>query len=87
MVAAITGWIFVGIIASIVLASVVFLFVDAFKGYGRDRSMLWHRMNGQYRVQYPGIDPHTGKNYVSQPMSRSVAKDYAEMFNGTVISK
>ena len=81
------GWIFFSFIGLILLAGIIFLFVDTVVPTGRDRSMGWHRIHGKYRVQYPEIDPRTGKNQISQPMTHSVAKDYAEMFDGVVVPK
>jgi hypothetical protein len=42
--------------------------------------MGWHQTYGEWRVRYPD-----GK--ISQPFSRQVAEDYAEMFGGEVIPK
>lgn len=44
---------------------------------GRDRSLWWHSVNGKYEVLY-----YDGE--VSQPFTKSVARDYAKMFVGTV---
>jgi hypothetical protein len=44
------------------------------------RSVDWHRRNGRWRVQYPN-------GGVSQPFTRSVAKDYAKLFGGVVVRK
>jgi hypothetical protein len=57
------------------------------KDAGLDRNMDWHRINGKYRVEYPDIDPRTGKNQISQPMTKAVAQDYAAMFNGRVVPR
>jgi hypothetical protein len=45
-----------------------------------EHSVGWHRGHGRFRVQYPD-----GK--ISQPFTRKVAEDYAEIFGGKVIPK
>jgi hypothetical protein len=73
----------------IILAVLVFAsFAGSDRDPGLDRSMDWHRRNGDYRVQYlDTIDPRTGKFAVSQPFTYEVALSYAHMFNGRVISR
>jgi hypothetical protein len=48
--------------------------------FGRNRSLDYNRLHGQYRVVY-----HDGKR--SQPFCRDVANDYARMFGGKVVAK
>ena len=47
---------------------------------GSDHNMDWHRRYGQWQVRYPD-----GK--LSQPFTRKVAEEYAEMFDGVVVPK
>lgn len=47
-------------------------------GPTKDRALYIHSMYGKFRVLYSDGNK-------SQPFGYSVAKDYAEMFNGTVI--
>lgn len=45
---------------------------------GRGQSLNWNRLNGKWRVLYSD-----GK--YSQPFTRAVASDYAELFDGKVV--
>lgn len=49
-------------------------------GPEEEHTLGWHRRNGEWRVLYPD-----GQR--SQPFSRKVAEDYAEMFGGKVIPR
>ena len=49
-------------------------------GGDEDHNLAWHRAHGQWRVRY-----HDGQ--LSQPFTRKVAEEYADMFDGVVIPK
>lgn len=56
------------------------LLISAFVGKpsGRNRSVLWHDMNGEWRVRYPD-------GRFSQRFTRAVADDYRQIFGGEVV--
>ena len=40
-------------------------------------NLLWHRLNGKWRVIYPSGEK-------SQPFTKRVAKDYRDIFGGVI---
>jgi hypothetical protein len=66
-------------IAILILFFILIVVACSFiKPSGRNASVLWHDMNGEYRVIYPD-----GKK--SQRFTREVAQDYRDIFGGTVV--
>ena len=67
-------------IGLLALFAVGFIFCARIEYGDGEHNLDWHRRKGQWQVRY-------SDGRLSQPFTRKVAEEYAEMFDGVVIPK